>query len=156
MAEFLDPNWQALAAMFPEGQAEHPEKYFDPTIGAWRDPAYRDEEEHTGIYEGDPDAAYALAVAQQQTTAQAGATLPLPSSPQNIITVIIPGEAPAGSALAQLNDWRFNTYGLPANKLAEVRTSSNALVGEPTGVRPGTLPRIVMPEWARRQRGSPL
>lgn len=79
-----------------------------------------------------------------------------PTSPVNVITMVIPGGGDTGAALAQLQEYRYAVYGLPPNKLGEVRTSSSVLVGERTGVRPGVLPRIVLPEWARRERGSPL
>lgn len=154
MAEFLDPNWQQIRSANPYGQAEMPGKVWDSGLGAWIDPAYSGGEIQT-FYEGDPEAAYALAVSQAQTTAQGNATLPLPIAPVNVITMVIPPINDVGGALGSINAYRMSEYGLPANKLGDVRTSSTALVGERTGIRPGVLPRIVLPIWARQDRGSP-
>lgn len=59
----------------------------------------------------------------------------------------------AGS-LAALHAFAISMYG--STELGTVRYSSEALENEPTGVRPGTMERIVIPAWARRERGSPL
>lgn len=155
MAEFLDPNWQQIAAANPYGQAEMPGKVWDSGLGAWIDPAYTGGDVQT-FYEGDPEAAYALAVSQAQGQAQGNAALPLPVAPVNMITTVIIPTDGAGGAVGGLNAYRMSEYGLPANKLGDVRSSSTVLVGERTGVRPGVLPRIVLPIWARNDRGGPL
>lgn len=59
----------------------------------------------------------------------------------------------AGS-LAALHAFALAVYG--SIDLGTVRYSSEVLENEPTGVRPGTMERIVIPAWARRERGSPL
>lgn len=58
------------------------------------------------------------------------------------------------SSLAALHAFALSTYG--SLELGSVRYSSEVLENEPTGVRPGTMERIVIPAWARRERGSPL
>lgn len=56
--------------------------------------------------------------------------------------------------LATLKAFAFGAYG--STELGTIRYSSEVLENEPTGVRPGTMERIVIPSWARRARGSPL
>lgn len=56
--------------------------------------------------------------------------------------------------VATLRAFSAATYGSP--DLGVIRRSSEALENEPTGVRPGTMERIVIPAWARNQRGSPI
>lgn len=63
-----------------------------------------------------------------------------------------PGDLASG--LAVLHSLAFSVYG--SENLGTVRYSSDVLENEPTGVRPGTMERIVIPAWARRERGSPL
>lgn len=58
------------------------------------------------------------------------------------------------NALAALKAWSETVYG--SDELGVIRQSSEVLENEPTGIRPGTMERIVLPAWARRQRGSPL
>jgi hypothetical protein len=57
------------------------------------------------------------------------------------------------NALAGLRSWAEGVYG--SVELGEIRRSSEVLENEPTGIRPGTMERIVLPYWARQQRGSP-
>jgi len=59
----------------------------------------------------------------------------------------------AGS-LAVAKAYSIEAYG--SADLGVIRYSSQVLENEPTGVRPGTMERIVIPAWARRERGSPL
>lgn len=61
---------------------------------------------------------------------------------------------PNDSFLAGLKAFAVETYG--SDELGSIRQSSEVLENEPTGIRPGTMERIVLPAWARRQRGSPL
>lgn len=56
--------------------------------------------------------------------------------------------------LAVIRAYSLEVYG--STELGTVRYSSEVLENEPTGVRPGTMERIVIPAWARRERGSPL
>lgn len=56
--------------------------------------------------------------------------------------------------LAIIRAYSLEVYG--SVDLGTVRYSSEVLENEPTGVRPGTMERIVIPAWARRERGSPL
>lgn len=56
--------------------------------------------------------------------------------------------------LAIIKAFSLDVYG--STELGVVRYSSEVLENEPTGVRPGTMERIVIPAWARRERGSPL
>lgn len=56
--------------------------------------------------------------------------------------------------LAVIRAYSLEVYG--STELGSVRYSSEVLENEPTGVRPGTMERIVIPAWARRERGSPL
>lgn len=56
--------------------------------------------------------------------------------------------------LAIIKAYSLDVYG--STELGTVRYSSEVLENEPTGVRPGTMERIVIPAWARRERGSPL
>lgn len=56
--------------------------------------------------------------------------------------------------MAVIRAYSLEVYG--STELGTVRYSSEVLENEPTGVRPGTLERIVIPAWARRERGSPL
>lgn len=56
--------------------------------------------------------------------------------------------------LAVIRAYSLEVYG--SVDLGTVRYSSEVLENEPTGVRPGTMERIVIPAWARRERGSPL
>lgn len=58
------------------------------------------------------------------------------------------------NALSALKAWAEGVYG--SDELGVIRQSSEVLENEPTGIRPGTMERIVLPAWARRQRGSPL
>lgn len=58
------------------------------------------------------------------------------------------------SGLAIIRAYSLEVYG--STDLGVVRYSSEVLENEPTGVRPGTMERIVIPAWARRERGSPL
>lgn len=62
-----------------------------------------------------------------------------------------PGNLIAG--LAVLHAYSVSAYG--SESLGVIRRSSEVLENEPTGIRPGTLERIVIPTWARRERGSP-
>lgn len=59
----------------------------------------------------------------------------------------------ADNALEALRSFAETAYG--SVNLGYVRRSSEVLVNEPSGIRPGTMERIVLPEWARRERGSP-
>jgi len=63
-----------------------------------------------------------------------------------------PGDLAGG--LAILRSYSASTYG--SADLGVVRRSSEVLENEPSGIRPGTLERIVIPVWARRERGSPI
>jgi len=63
-----------------------------------------------------------------------------------------PGDV--GGGLAILHSFAESIYG--SSDLGVVRYSSEVLENEPTGIRPGTMERIVIPAWARRERGSPL
>jgi len=63
-----------------------------------------------------------------------------------------PGDVAGG--LAILHSFAESIYG--SSDLGVVRYSSEVLENEPTGIRPGTMERIVIPAWARRERGSPL
>lgn len=56
--------------------------------------------------------------------------------------------------LAVIKAYSLSIYG--STELGTVRYSSEVLENEPTGVRPGNMERIVIPSWARRERGSPL
>lgn len=56
--------------------------------------------------------------------------------------------------LAVIKAYSLDVYG--SVDLGTVRYSSEVLENEPSGVRPGTMERIVIPAWARRERGSPL
>jgi len=56
--------------------------------------------------------------------------------------------------LATLRSFALEQYG--SDDLGAVRYSSEVLENEPTGIRPGIMERIVIPAWARRERGSPL
>lgn len=56
--------------------------------------------------------------------------------------------------LAVIKAYSLDVYG--STELGTVRYSSEVLENEPTGVRPGSMERIVIPSWARRERGSPL
>lgn len=56
--------------------------------------------------------------------------------------------------LAVIRAYSLEVYG--SVDLGTVRYSSEVLENEPTGVRPGSMERIVIPAWARRERGSPL
>lgn len=96
---------------------------------------------------------YALPTSQIQELAVIGNTA-LPADPVNIITAAI--DSDPGGALGRLLAYRMAVYGLPANKLGDVRNSSAVLVQERTGIRPGVLPRIVLPVWARNDRGGPF
>lgn len=67
---------------------------------------------------------------------------------------IIPTDASMGAILAALTEFRFRKYG--STELGEVRRVSNVgIVNEQSGVRPGALPRIVLPIGARKERGYP-
>jgi len=59
-----------------------------------------------------------------------------------------------GSGLAILRSYSQQVYG--SVDLGVIRRSSEVLENEPSGIRPGTLERIVIPTWARRERGSPI
>lgn len=63
-----------------------------------------------------------------------------------------PNDMASGMAIAHA--YSLSVYG--SVDLGTVRYSSEVLENEPTGVRPGTMERIVIPAWARRERGSPL
>lgn len=56
--------------------------------------------------------------------------------------------------LAIIRAYSLEVYG--SVDLGTVRYSSEVLENEPTGVRPGSMERIVIPAWARRERGSPM
>lgn len=58
------------------------------------------------------------------------------------------------SALAGLKAFASEMYG--SSELGVIRNSSEVLENEPSGIRPGTMERIVIPSWARRERGSPI
>lgn len=58
------------------------------------------------------------------------------------------------NALSALKAFAESVYG--SDEMGVIRQSSEVLENEPTGIRPGTMERIVLPAWARRQRGSPL
>lgn len=55
--------------------------------------------------------------------------------------------------LATLHAYSLSAYG--SENLGVIRRSSEVLENEPTGIRPGTMERIVLPMWARNFRGSP-
>lgn len=57
-------------------------------------------------------------------------------------------------SLSILHAYMLDVYG--STELGVIRFSSEVLENEPTGIRPGTMERIVIPAWARLQRGSPL
>jgi len=63
-----------------------------------------------------------------------------------------PGNVSGG--LAILHAYANSVYG--SSDLGVVRRSSEVLENEPSGIRPGTMPRIVIPMWARNERGSPI
>lgn len=63
-----------------------------------------------------------------------------------------PGNLAAG--LAVLHAYSVSAYG--SEGLGVIRRSSEVLENEPTGIRPGTMERIVIPVWARNFRGSPI
>jgi len=56
--------------------------------------------------------------------------------------------------LAIIHAYSMEAYG--SVDLGTIRYSSEVLENEPTGIRPGVMERIVIPAWARRERGSPL
>lgn len=56
--------------------------------------------------------------------------------------------------LAILHAYAIDAYG--SVNLGVLRRSSEVLENEPTGIRPGTMERIVIPVWARNERGSPI
>lgn len=62
-----------------------------------------------------------------------------------------PGDLASG--LAILRSYSLQAYG--SAELGVIRRSSEVLENEPTGIRPGVMERIVLPTWARRERGSP-
>lgn len=57
------------------------------------------------------------------------------------------------SGLAILRSYSAAAYG--SAELGVIRRSSEVLENEPTGIRPGSMERIVLPWWARNFRGSP-
>jgi len=59
-----------------------------------------------------------------------------------------------GGGLAILHSYAESVYG--SVDLGVLRRSSEVLENEPSGIRPGTMERIVIPAWARNQRGSPI
>lgn len=61
--------------------------------------------------------------------------------------------ADLASGLAILRSYSASAYG--SAELGVIRRSSEVLENEPTGIRPGTMERIVIPVWARNFRGSP-
>lgn len=126
----------ALAAGNPYGQAEMPGKVWDIDLGAWTDPAAP----FAQNYEGNPAAAYAAAASAAGYGIGSTSLVPigLPNSPVN---VIVPGPD-AGSPLANMKDTAIRIYGTA--ELGVIRTSSAALENERSGIRFGTLPRIVM------------
>lgn len=63
-----------------------------------------------------------------------------------------PGNIAGG--LAVLHSYAQAVYG--SIDLGILRRSSEVLEQEPSGIRPGTMPRIVIPVWARNERGSPI
>lgn len=90
-----------------------------------------------------------------------GVMLPSPGVMNNAVTTgqvlagawsgFDPGNLAAG--LATLHAYSISAYG--SEGLGVVRRSSEVLENEPTGIRPGTMERIVLPLWARNFRGSP-
>lgn len=82
---------------------------------------------------------------------------PQPGTMQNVVLAgawsgFNPNDIAGG--LAIIRAYSLEVYG--STELGQVRYSSEVLENEPTGVRPGTMERIVLPAWARRERGSPL
>lgn len=57
------------------------------------------------------------------------------------------------TGLSILRSYSQSAYG--SAELGVIRRSSEVLENEPTGIRPGTMERIVIPVWARNFRGSP-
>lgn len=66
------------------------------------------------------------------------------------------GEIPilGGDGLSALKQFAVTIWG--SEELGVIRRSSEVLENEPSGIRPGTMERIVIPSWARNQRGSPI
>lgn len=82
---------------------------------------------------------------------------PSPGVMQNVLSAGVwsgfdPNDIAGG--LAVIKAYSLDVYG--SVDLGTVRYSSEVLENEPSGVRPGTMERIVIPAWARRERGSPL
>lgn len=145
MAEFLDPNWQSVAVI-PSQFPDMPGTY-DSALGRWVAP---DEPMELTTYEGDPQLAYEMAVAQSQAN-----VIPFQQPPTNVITMpvqVIPGDP--GGYVASLRTFAMAAFG-SAEPGAVVRVRS-ALVNEPSGVRPGVLPRVQIPVSVRKSRGVPL
>lgn len=69
----------------------------------------------------------------------------------SMVNTVIPND---GSALSNLKALAVSIYG--SADMGVIRRNSNVLENEPSGIRPGTMERIVIPAWARNQRGSPI
>jgi len=84
----------------------------------------------------------------------------LTPSPGTMLNVVLAGTWSGfdpnniAGGLAIIKAYSLEVYG--STELGTVRYSSEVLENEPTGVRPGSMERIVIPAWARRERGSPL
>lgn len=95
-----------------------------------------------------------------------GNTAGIPTSQPGIVTNPLVASSILGGAwsgfnpsdlaggLAVLHAYSLQVYG--SVELGVIRRSSEVLENEPSGIRPGTLERIVIPTWARRERGNPF
>jgi len=93
-----------------------------------------------------------------------GAGLFAAASPYVMVNQVTTGQVLGGAwagfnpqdlatGLAILHTYSRSAYG--SENLGVIRRSSEVLENEPTGIRPGTMERIVIPVWARNFRGSP-
>lgn len=71
-----------------------------------------------------------------------------------MVNTVIPQDDSMASILAALEQARINRYGT-AELGAVRRVGGSGIVNEMSGVRPGFLPRIVLPVGARKERGWP-
>lgn len=78
-----------------------------------------------------------------------------------IASSIFGGDSGGGFNPANIDDGldilhAFSDSAYGSRDLGVIRRSSEALENEPSGIRPGTMERIVIPAWARNQRGTPI